>query len=60
MMAACLPSTPGNSSQYGYNGNDNAGGQNITAFAVTSTQDYNYLNALSLAERTDNGLSRWF
>jgi hypothetical protein len=38
----------GNSSQYGYNGNDNAGGQNITAFAVTSTQDYNYLNSLSL------------
>ena len=38
----------GNSSQYGYNGNDNAGGQNITAFAVTSSQDYNYLNGLTL------------
>jgi len=38
----------GNSSQYVYNGNDNSGGQNITAFAVTSSQDYNYLNGLSL------------
>jgi hypothetical protein len=38
----------GSSSQYGYNGNDNAGGQNITAFAVTSSQDYNYLNGLTL------------
>jgi hypothetical protein len=38
----------GNSSQYKYDGKDNAGGQNITAFAVTSSQDYNYLNGLTL------------
>lgn len=38
----------GNSSQYTYVGNDNAGGQGITAIAVTGSQDYNYLNSLGI------------
>ncbi|MDT5121879.1 MAG: hypothetical protein QOC96_1361 [Acidobacteriota bacterium] len=38
----------GNSAAYGYNGNDNAGGSNLPAFAVTSTPDYTYLNGLGL------------
>jgi hypothetical protein len=38
----------GSSSQYHYSGYDNAGGQNLTAFAVTSSADYNYLNSLSI------------
>ena len=38
----------GSSSQYNYTGFDNAGGQNTSAFGVTSTVDYNYLNSLSL------------
>ncbi len=38
----------GNSSQYTYSGFDNAGGQNLSAFGVTSTPDYNYLTSLTL------------
>ena len=38
----------GNSSQYTYSGFDNAGGQNLSAFGVTSTPDYNYLSSLTL------------
>jgi hypothetical protein len=38
----------GNSAQYTYSGLDNAGGQNLSAFGVTSTPDYNYLTGLSL------------
>ena len=36
----------GNSSQYTYTGFDNAGGQNLPAFGVTSTTDYNSVNPL--------------
>ncbi len=38
----------GNSAQYLYSGFDNAAGQNLPAFAVTSTPDYNYVTGLSL------------
>jgi hypothetical protein len=38
----------GSSSQYHYSGYDNAGGPGLSAFAVTSTTDYNYLSGLSL------------
>jgi hypothetical protein len=38
----------GSSSQYHYNGHDASGGQGLSAFAVTSTGDYNYLSGLSL------------
>lgn len=34
----------GSSSQYGYNGNDNAGGSNLAAFAVTSSTDCTYVS----------------
>ncbi len=34
----------GSSSQYGYNGNDNAGGLNLAAFAVTSTTDCSFVS----------------
>jgi hypothetical protein len=38
----------GNSAQYLYSGFDNAAGQDLPAFAVTSTPDYNYVTGLSL------------
>ncbi|HEY6232737.1 MAG TPA: pilus assembly PilX N-terminal domain-containing protein [Pyrinomonadaceae bacterium] len=38
----------GNSARYIYNGNDHAGGSNVSAFAVTSTVDKTYLDSLSL------------
>jgi hypothetical protein len=38
----------GNSAQYTYSGFDNAGGQNVSAFGVTSAPDYNYLSSLAL------------
>ena len=38
----------GNSAQYTYTGYDNAGGQNTSAFGVTSTPDYNYVSSLGL------------
>jgi hypothetical protein len=38
----------GNSAQYTYSGFDNAGGQNTSAFGVTSTPDYLYLSTLTL------------
>jgi hypothetical protein len=38
----------GSSVQYDYSGYDNAGGQNLSAFGVTSTTDYNYLLSLAL------------
>jgi len=38
----------GNSARYIYNGNDHAGGVNVSAFAVTSTVDKNYLDSLLL------------
>jgi hypothetical protein len=38
----------GNSSVYFYSGFDNSAGQDLPAFGVTSTTDYNYLNSLSL------------
>lgn len=38
----------GNSAVYTYSGYDNAGGQNLSAFGVTSTPDYNYLTGLSM------------
>ena len=38
----------GNSVRYIYNGNDHAGGSNVSAFAVTSTVDKTYLDSLSL------------
>ena len=38
----------GNSARYIYNGNDHAGGSNLSAFAVTSTVDKTYLDGLSL------------
>lgn len=38
----------GSSSAYGYSGYDNAGSANLSAFAVTSTTDYLYLNTLAL------------
>jgi hypothetical protein len=36
----------GNSSQYQYDGLDNAGGASLPAFTVTSTPDYNLINGL--------------
>ncbi len=38
----------GNSSQYLYSGFDNAAGQDLPAFGVTSTPDYNYVTGLSV------------
>jgi len=38
----------GNSSQYLYSGLDNAAGQDLPAFGVTSTPDYNYLMSLGV------------
>jgi len=38
----------GNSARYIYNGNDNAGGVNVSAFAVTGSTDKAYLDSLSL------------
>jgi hypothetical protein len=38
----------GNSAQYFYSGFDNAAGQDLPAFAVTSTQDYNHLVGLGV------------
>ncbi|MEP6569939.1 MAG: hypothetical protein ABJC10_09210 [Acidobacteriota bacterium] len=38
----------GNSARYQYNGNDNAGGADVTAFGVTGAADYAYLTSLSL------------
>jgi hypothetical protein len=38
----------GNSAQYLYSGFDNVGGQDLPAFAVTSTPDYNYVTGLGL------------
>ena len=43
-----LTFSQGNSAVYTYSGYDNAGGQNLSAFGVTSTPDYNYLTGLSL------------
>jgi hypothetical protein len=39
----------GSSAQFLYSGFDNAGGGNLSAFGVTSTQDYNYLTGLALS-----------
>jgi hypothetical protein len=38
----------GDSARYQYDGNDNAGGSDVSAFGVTGTADYTYLTALSL------------
>jgi hypothetical protein len=38
----------GSSAVYKYSGFDNAGGQNLSAFAVTSTTDYVYLTGIGL------------
>jgi len=38
----------GSSAAYGYSGFDNAGSAPLSAFAVTSSADYNYLNTLSI------------
>ncbi len=38
----------GNSAQYFYSGLDNAAGQDLPAFGVTSTPDYNYLTGLGV------------
>ena len=38
----------GNSSQYLYSGFDNAAGQDLPAFGVTSTPDYNYVTSLGV------------
>ncbi|HKR58918.1 MAG TPA: hypothetical protein VJS64_04235 [Pyrinomonadaceae bacterium] len=38
----------GNSAQYFYSGFDNAAGQDLPAFAVTSTPDYQYVTGLNL------------
>jgi hypothetical protein len=38
----------GNSARYMYNGNDHAGGSNLSAFAVTGSTDKTYLDGLSL------------
>jgi len=38
----------GNSAVYLYSGFDNAGGQDLPAFGVTSTPDYNYVTSLGL------------
>lgn len=43
-----LTFSAGDSARYVYNGNDNAGGQNLSAFGVTGSVDYLYLSALSL------------
>src|SRR5204862_4392405 len=43
-----LTFSQGNSAVYSYSGYDNAGGQNLSAFGVTSTPDYNYLTGLSM------------
>jgi hypothetical protein len=40
----------GNSSQYGYNGNDNAGGPNLPAFTVTSDPDFALINSVPLSQ----------
>lgn len=41
---------PGNSAQYGYDGNDNAGGPNLPAFTVTSDPDFALINAVPLGQ----------
>src|SRR5207245_2112535 len=45
----------GNSAQYSYSGYDNAGGQNLSAFSVTSTPDYNYVTGLGLPANQTQG-----
>jgi hypothetical protein len=45
----------GNSAQYTYSGYDNAGGQNLSAFSVTSTPDYNYVTGLGLPGNQTQG-----
>jgi Tfp pilus assembly protein PilX len=42
-----LSFNPGNSAQYLYSGFDNAGGGNLSAFGVTSNNDYSYLTSPS-------------
>ncbi len=45
----------GSSASYFYSGFDNAGGQDLPAFAVTSTPDYNYITGLGLPASQTKG-----
>ena len=45
----------GSSASYFYSGFDNAGGQDLPAFAVTSTPDYNYVTGLGLPASQTKG-----
>jgi autotransporter-associated beta strand protein len=45
---AQLTFNAGNSARYLYNGNDNAGGADVSAFAVTGAADKTYLDSFSL------------